>query len=330
MLSLVKSYRLIDKLMQKSLSLPSEAAFFFANLDFLEKEVLYPHYQAYLENHAPHLPELTEQEAGIVASLNQTGFHITSLSALGLPNTEQFWASAQNLSRELEVCSHHPLNQGRHTLTATADQLMRYPEVVLWGTANRLLRVIEGYLRLPVAYDTPSYYYGVADGRLAGPRKWHRDKEDWRMVKVCVYLHDVDENGGPFEITTPLANTQLHQRVNHNYQVLLDSQANQLLDPLSGQWFTSCTGKAGTVIFADTALFYHRGKPPVNRDRSAIFFSYFSQRPRHPFFCGRSPLSQANLRELARDLPSHLQEALLWRDNLPQLGQWIPKNRERV
>jgi hypothetical protein len=102
------------------------------------------------------------------------------------------------------------------------------------------------------------------------------------------------------------------------------------LQPQTSDWITSCTGKAGTVIFSDTARYYHRGKPPLERDRAAIFFSYFSQRPKNPFFCGRSPLSDRQLAQLAEPLPPHLQDCITWKQRLPGIGRYIPKNRVKV
>jgi hypothetical protein len=49
---------------------------------------------------------------------------------------------------------------------------------------------------LPVAYDGASVNYTVADGREVSTRRWHRDWEDRRMLKVAVCLNDVGHGGG--------------------------------------------------------------------------------------------------------------------------------------
>jgi hypothetical protein len=98
----------------------------------------------------------------------------------------------------------------------------------------------------------------------------------------------------------------------------------------ASDWLTNCTGSAGTVIFVDTAMYYHRGKPPTRQNRSAIFFSYFSRRPKHPFFCERSPFSRKDLYRLAKGLPAHQQACVYWKDSLPSAVKLIPKNRIKV
>lgn len=207
---------------------------------------------------------------------------------------------------------------------------MRYPEIFLWGAEERLLNIVESYLKLPVAYDGLSYYFSPADGREAGPRKWHRDKEDWKMIKIGVYMHDVSENGGPFECVKPEINAFLNNVVIPKYKVMRHQDLQKLLPANATDWRTTCTGSAGTVIFVDTAQYYHRGKPPTKSDRSAIFFGYCSRRPKNPFFCGRSPLSQQQLHYLAEFLPSHLRDCVTWKENLHGIGKWIPKNRFKV
>ena len=99
---------------------------------------------------------------------------------------------------------------------------------------------------------------------------------------------------------------------------------------LQDNWYKSCVGKAGTVIFVDTARYYHRGKPPTKFDRAAIFFGYCSRKPRHPFFCGRSPLSTPQLQYMASLLPEETRDCVTWRDRLTGLAKWIPKNRLKV
>lgn len=319
-----------DQLIQRILSVPSNLAFSIANIDFIEQKILLPRYQKFLGQHKKNLPDLDVEALKIIEGLEKQGVYITTLAALGIPQTEEFLQAGYSVAAELARQSKSPIYADRHTLTASAKQLLLYPEIFWWGISERLLKIVEGYLRLPVAYDGLSFYYSLANGRDAGPRKWHRDKEDWKMIKVCVYLNDVDEKGGPYECAQSHINDYLISTLQPKYQVFTHQKLEEYLNLPASNWVTSCTGKAGTVIFADTARYYHRGKPPTQCDRSAIFFSYFSQRPKHPFFCGRSPLSDRQLAKLAEPLPPHLRQSITWKSRLPGIGRYIPKNRVKV
>jgi hypothetical protein len=322
--------QLASALLQRVVSIPSNLALFFSCLSLVEQQFLFPHYQALLEQHKPNLPKLSDHDRAIAQEIELNGISITSLEALKLPNTDIFLSAAQKIAEELALIAQSSKAKGKHTLTASAAQITRYPEVFLWGVQERLLRIVEQYLKLPVAYDGLSYYYSIANGVEAGPRKWHRDKEDWRMVKIGIYINDVDSSGGPFECLLPEANSQVCQHAKQRYQVFQHQHLKALLGADSQKWRKSYTGSLGTVIFVDTASYYHRGRPPSLDSRAAIFFGYFSLSPKHPFYCGRSPLSQSQLVSFSKSLPPHIQRSILWHNNLSGLGRWIPKNYLKV
>jgi hypothetical protein len=326
---------------QQLLSLPSNLALGLATLPWVEQNWLEPRYRAALDRHqaAPKAPapkalvsavgDSRSLDQRILDDLYSTGISVTHLDQLQLPDRDRFWSQAQRVAAELEGLAQQPGYRQRHTLNASADQLLRYPEIVTFGAAERLLTIIEQYLGLAVAYDGPSFYYSLANPQTSGPRKWHRDKEDWRMIKVAIYLNNVDRAGGPYEFMHPASNATLCQRVSP-YQTFRDRQVEQILGQPLTDCTLSCVGSAGTVILSDTARYYHRGRPPIARNRAAIFFSYFSQRPKHPFFCSRSALNSAQLQQIAVPLNDRQRHAMLWRNNLPLIQRCIPQNCVKV
>ena len=125
------------------------------------------------------------------------------------------------------------------------------------------------------------------------------------------------DSGGPLQC--------LKQRVydgptdgDFNYPVLTHQELERRMGRMIMEDdIVSCTGPAGTVVFMDTARLYHRGKPAVSADRQAIFHSYFSRAPRHPFFCERSDLSRHELAYFGRELTTPSQRgAVKWREGL--------------
>ena len=322
-------YHLTNRVLNKVLSLPSDIACKAHSSHWFEQSVLLPQYRQQLNQHKNQLPPLDSNERAIVEQLNQEGVCVTSLAALDIPNSQLLLESAQQITTELAEQSRSPGHNHKHTLMATAAQLMAHPEIFFWGLSERILKIVESYLGLPVAYDGLAFYYSVADGRDVGPRIWHRDKEDWRMTKVAIYLNDVDELGGPFQTVKPTVNDWLTATL-PKFKGLTDSELQLLLNADFHDWLVSCIGEAGTVVFTDTARCYHRGKPPLKTDRSAIFFHYFSQRPKNPFYCERSILSRKQTADLTQQLPPHLQQPLTWRQHYPGIGRYIPKNYMRV
>ena len=308
---------------RRSLGLPANMALKALNIPAIEARLLASHQRA-LEKHKPDLPKLTATQADIVAGLERNGVHVTTLAALAMRGTDEMFEAACGLADSYaERLGAGSLN-GKTTIQADAAELLRNPSIFRWGVNDGMLQIAEAYLGLPVGYDGLNLFYTVADGREVAARKWHRDCEDRRMLKVAVYLNDVDEAGGPFQV--------LHRDVAgsrstrpFDYRVLTQKKLEQsLADPLREGDVTTCVGPAGTVVFADTARFYHRGKPAVSRDRRAIFYNYMTRVPRHPFFCERSVLSRAQIAELAAEMTPSQRACVLWRDALPLIARIIP------
>jgi hypothetical protein len=114
----------------------------------------------------------------------------------------------------------------------------------------------------------------------------------WSHTLACASrFTSLDEDGGPLQV--------LRRRLpDHNRMVRgkFPILSQERLETALGDFdpdrdVVTCTGKAGTVIFADTAALYHRGKPASTRDRCAIFFNYMNRSPLRPFRCERSPIS---------------------------------------
>lgn len=321
-----KAIRWMTWRLKQVISLPSQVAWWVSNIPFFEENILYPQYQKALQEHESKLPILDSMDSKIVDELESKGFCVTSLEALGIPNTPEFFKSAKKLAQELREISLLPENEDKYEILATSEQLMKYKELFHWGLNDRLLNIVERYIGLPVAYDGLLFVKSIADGREIGARAWHRDRECRRMIKVCVYLNDVTEEGGPFQCLQPEFNSLLCSTVKQRYQSVFNEELKSLHpDPATG--ITTCTGKSGTVVFVDTAKYYHRGQPPTRFNRNAIFFSYFSRRPWHPFFCQRSPFSKEQLHYLTADASTHQHDSTHWKDALPWFIRLIPRSR---
>ena len=108
---------------------------------------------------------------------------------------------------------------------------------------------------------------------------WHRDPEDWQILKVFVYLSDVDEGAGPFTYapgTHPRGKVRTRpesfREQGHGAERSTDEQMAAVVPP--DRWVTA-VGAKGTVIFADTKG-YHRGGLARDRDRIMYNCMYVS------------------------------------------------------
>lgn len=276
-----------------------------------------------LHIHQPALPPLAAADARIVAALEKDGVYVTTIEALGLANAHAVISEARALAEAFAEEAHQQVAKGEVFTIVPSDRVFRYPSIYLLGLQNRLLDIAENYVGLPPAYDGVTINYTVADGREVSTRKWHRDWEDRRMLKVAIYLHDVDEDAGPFQMIKR-HDTLQNDKDGFNYELADDATLLDRLGPSYADDIVSCCGKAGTVIFTDTARFFHRGKPATGRDRMAIFYSYFAQNPRHPFLCERTGMPRGDVARLTTKLPKRQKRAAQWRKRLSIALRMIP------
>lgn len=276
-----------------------------------------------LLQHQPALPGLSDIDAQIVADLKAHGVYITTLDALGLTGSDSAVRQAASLSENFVAEARDWSAKGQDFIIVPPNRIAAYPAIYRLGLQDRLLDIAENYIGLPPAYDGVTLNYTVADGREVSTRKWHRDWEDRQMLKVAIYLNHVDENGGPFELIAR-HDPSHSEEMGFRYELADDAALSQRLGPGYRDDVVSCCGPAGTVIFADTARFFHRGKPATGHDRTAIFYSYFAHRPRHPFFCERTGMSRSEVARLTTSLPRRQQEAARWRERLPTMYKVIP------
>jgi len=311
-------------LLRKLASLPAHLAFHWTRISQVSAGMERRHADSLRRNLGVSLPLPHEQ--AIVEGLEQTGLFVTDLAALGLPDlgVEGIVATAARVAHIVADRAAAIDDSRRVMNTSKPEDLLAHPLLYQWGLNAVLLRIAEAYLRQPVAYDGPILFHTPPDGREVATRKWHVDREDRRMIKVAIYLHDVDDAGGPFQM--------LGQPLDQNGRFIHKAMKTAELQTMFvGQdmlrCIRTCTGKAGTVIFADTARYYHRGKPAIRSHRSALFFSYFARPPRHPFLCSRSGLSRRQIAQLVEELHPAQQASALWRDTVPWILRYIPSSR---
>jgi hypothetical protein len=273
-------------------------------------------YQRTKREYARQLPVIVEHDRAIIDGLRTNGVFVTSLEALSIPGTADLLDKADALERQTP-----PL---QHSFQAGSDAIMAYPEIYRWGLHDRLLNIAENYLGVPVGYDGINIFFTKADGRESGVRCWHRDGEDRRMLKIAVYLHDVDEGNGPFQVLQRGIPKYDHLE-GGLFPVLTQRDLEQALPGFDmAKDVVTCLGKRGTVVFSDTASFYHRGMPAITHDRYAIFFNYMSRMPLRPFRCERTMISRAQVDRLAQALPTRQRACVLWRRALPLIARILP------
>jgi hypothetical protein len=133
-----------------------------------------------------------------------------------------------------------------------------------------LLRIADAYFGLCVNLR----YYNVwqtfaSKGSSRESQLWHFDREDNYILKVFLYLDDVEEGAGPFTYAPGTHKKGKYRKIKPEYFVeggVSRSTDDQMKAVYPEDKWVRATGKKGTIVFADTRG-YHKGGEARTKDR---------------------------------------------------------------
>ncbi|MBE9197775.1 MULTISPECIES: phytanoyl-CoA dioxygenase [unclassified Nodularia (in: cyanobacteria)] len=238
-------------------------------------------YRSLCWQHGKKLPVLAASDRVILDSIKRDGIHITNLTELGLTSTSKLLSSAYRLLPSMGTANYSSSTQNPPEIFIVTD----LPSFYNWGKEQRLFNIIENYIGLPVAYHGVHLRKDFANTEQFQTLLWHKDIEDRRILKIIIYLTDVEEKHGPFEyVPISLISRAKAYRIQRKIKNLggIDDQTLNKIVPKSA--WKSCPGKAGTVIFADTRRILHHGTLRTE-ERSTLFFAYTANPAKRPELC---------------------------------------------
>jgi ectoine hydroxylase-related dioxygenase (phytanoyl-CoA dioxygenase family) len=155
------------------------------------------------------------------------------------------------------------------------EPVLDFDDVVVgMSISSPILRIVSGYLGMFGRVAALELWYNIATtGPAVFSQRWHRDPEDKRLVKTFLYLRDVDETAGPFCFVRGTHNDGplKHVRPSSARMYPEDGFVEKTFPP---DLIRLCTGKAGTLIFADTTGFHKGGQP--KKDPRLLFNAVYT------------------------------------------------------
>jgi ectoine hydroxylase-related dioxygenase (phytanoyl-CoA dioxygenase family) len=174
------------------------------------------------------------------------------------------------------------------------------------GASERVLDVVDSYRgRWTKLYYVDNWFtvpYPGADQRIASQR-WHRDPEEEHVVKVFLYLSDVDEEAGPFEYIQGSTTGGRYGDFFPWSEGDRHPPENELDRAVAPGDRLTLTGPAGTMLFCDTGGF-HRGGFARAKPRILAAWSYVSS-------AGKVHRYEVDFEGREAELPARVRAALV-------------------
>jgi hypothetical protein len=253
-------------------------------------------------NHQRKDAPLTGESARILRDLNRDGIAVSSVAALlgsDSPYPELLKAVARlesDKAGEIETARASANDETTGKKTFLLEYLGRNPVLdpssvyARLAVKTPLLQIANAYLGM----FTRLRYYNIwhTFATQSKPREsqlWHRDREDLYILKVFIYLKDVDLGAGPF---TYAPGTHRKGAVTQEPEYFLEGRVKRTEDDhmaavLPRDRWKIANGPAGTIIFADTNG-YHRGGLARTSDRVMYTCMYTSKASQSEEFFVRS------------------------------------------
>ena len=217
-------------------------------------------------------PQLDEVQEGILADVRREGFAVRSFHEL--VGDESLWqALVEQRDRFISSTEADLASGGEHVrVRAGKEFVVRLQSYGVeigpddpWFrvvSSHRFLDLANAYLEMWAKLGYVDVWYSVPQPAAAeriSSQRWHRDYDDKHLLKVFLYLVDVNEEMGPFQFVAgsqpggPYGDAWGWEVLGQGYPT-----EQELESRVPGSAVQTFTGKAGTLVFCNTAGF-HRG-----------------------------------------------------------------------
>jgi hypothetical protein len=217
-------------------------------------------------------PQLDDFQRGILAEVREQGFALRSFQEIAadegdwtelLEQRDRFVASTE---ADLAAGGEHVrVRPGKEFVVRLQSYGVGLGPDDPWFrvvASRRMLDVANAYLEMWSKLEYVDVWYSVpqpASAERISSQRWHRDYNDKHLLKVFLYLVDVDADMGPFQYVPgsqpggPYADAWAWQPLGQNYPT-----EEELETRVPAAAVKTFTGPAGTLLFCNTAGF-HRG-----------------------------------------------------------------------
>lgn len=168
--------------------------------------------------------------------------------------------------QEMLDCLSHCEPVGNASLADYAlTDVVNCPQVMELANHPRLLALASSYLGCAPTISTIGIRWSYPSAHTAAVQSFHRDPDDWKMVKFFTYLTDVAEGAGP------------HVFVAGTHRDRLPMKAPRYSDAdvaeKYGERVVRIKGPRGTMFLADTSG-VHKGAPAIDGPRLMLEVGY--------------------------------------------------------
>ncbi len=227
--------------------------------------------------------QLNESEKRILADLNQNGVAVADVDSLLLENScfpeldesvSKMLADRDIELQDLKAKANDATEVGKKNFNVEllGSKITFEPNSIYarFALQPSFLNIANAYFGMQTKLRYYNVWYTFAtDSAARESQLWHFDREDNFILKVFLYLSDVDEGAGPFTYAPKTHRKGISRSKQPEYTLegnVRRSTDEQMAEAVPKENWVRGTGQKGTIIFADTRGF-HKGGEAKTDDR---------------------------------------------------------------
>ncbi|MBN1377687.1 MAG: hypothetical protein JXA04_00470 [Gammaproteobacteria bacterium] len=158
-----------------------------------------------------------------------------------------------------------------HIAHHNAHDIINAPYLLELANDPRILDIAAAFLGCKPTLTYLAAWWSYHTEKGAQQAEWfHRDVDDWRFLKLFIYLTDVDDKSGPHIYVT-------HSAASDKLTKIRRFEDDEVISAFGEKNILHLTGSAGEGFFEDT-YGIHKGQP-VKEGRRLIFQAVYSMFP---------------------------------------------------
>ena len=150
----------------------------------------------------------------------------------------------------------------------------------------KIKKIVDSVFDIPLKLMNVNNWYAIPTTKHPVlSQNWHRDWDDPYLIKIFIYLEDVNSDDGPFYYIKESHDRGFLGHILRRYPITgryVDEKT--ILSKFDADNIFECTEKKGTVIFCDTSGFHKGGLiTKDNHSRYTNYAMFTSHLSDHPF-----------------------------------------------
>ena len=173
----------------------------------------------------------------------------------------------RNPYKPAQAFAHQTPPHDCHTAHFSAQDILAAPHLLEFANNSQVLDIVSHFLGAHPTISNIALWWSYPGHEAPEQAQFfHRDVDDWRFIKLFIYLTDVDESAGPHAFVPGSQNSSAFSKIKR----YSDDEVTQHFGDGSIHYITGAKGSS----FLENTFGLHKGRMPTQKPRLVFQVQY--------------------------------------------------------